>query len=49
MSSALQLAPAQGRLLVVDDEENILKSLRRVLRSGDWEIRTALDGEGPAG
>jgi len=45
MNPALQLAPAQGRLLVVDDEENILKSLRRVLRSGDWEIRTALDGE----
>jgi two-component system NtrC family sensor kinase len=45
MNPALQLVPAQGRLLVVDDEENILKSLRRVLRSGDWEIRTALDGE----
>jgi len=30
---------------VVDDEENILKSLRRVLRTQDWEIRTALDGE----
>ena len=39
------MSPAQGRLLVVDDEENILKSLRRVLRRQDWEIRTALDGE----
>jgi two-component system NtrC family sensor kinase len=45
MEPAIRIAPAQGRLLVVDDEENILKSLRRVLRSGDWEIRTALDGE----
>jgi two-component system NtrC family sensor kinase len=45
MEPAMRIAPAQGRLLVVDDEENILKSLRRVLRSGDWEIRTALDGE----
>ena len=45
MEPALRMSPAQGRLLVVDDEENILKSLRRVLRSGDWEIRTALDGE----
>jgi two-component system NtrC family sensor kinase len=45
MELALRTSPAQGRLLVVDDEENILKSLRRVLRSGDWEIRTALDGE----
>ena len=45
MEPALRMSPAQGRLLVVDDEENILKSLRRVLRSEDWEIRTALDGE----
>ena len=45
MEPALRMSPAQGRLLVVDDEENILKSLRRVLRSQDWEIRTALDGE----
>src|SRR5512135_3145774 len=45
MEPALRMSPAQGRLLVVDDEENILKSLRRVLRTGDWEIRTALDGE----
>ena len=45
MEPALRMSPAQGRLLVVDDEENILKSLRRVLRTQDWEIRTALDGE----
>lgn len=37
-------APA-GRLLLVDDEENILRSLRRVLRRGDWAIETAPDGE----
>ncbi len=38
-------APSRGRLLLVDDEENILKSIRRVLRRGDWEIETALDAE----
>ena len=42
---ALQTAASPGRLLVVDDEENILRSLRRVLRHGEWEIRTALDAE----
>jgi two-component system NtrC family sensor kinase len=35
----------KGKLLLVDDEENILRSLRRVLRRGDWEIETALDAE----
>ncbi|HVE84696.1 MAG TPA: ATP-binding protein [Myxococcales bacterium] len=35
----------QGRLLVVDDEENILRSIRRVLRRGQWEIETASDGK----
>ncbi|MFL5318635.1 MAG: ATP-binding protein [Myxococcaceae bacterium] len=34
----------KGRLLVVDDEENILRSIRRVLRRTGWEIETALDG-----
>jgi len=34
-----------GRLLLVDDEENILRSLRRVLRRGDWLIETAPDAE----
>ena len=33
----------QGRLLLVDDEENILRSLRRALRRGNWEIETAPD------
>ena len=36
---------APGKLLLVDDEENILRSLRRVLRRGDWEIETAPDAE----
>jgi two-component system, NtrC family, sensor kinase len=45
MQTALSTANSPGRLLVVDDEENILRSLRRVLRHGDWEIRTALDAE----
>ncbi len=34
-----------GRLLLVDDEENILRSIRRVLRREEWEIEIALDGE----
>ncbi|MCA2981349.1 MAG: response regulator, partial [Myxococcaceae bacterium] len=34
-----------GRLLLVDDEENILRSLKRVLRRGDWHVETAPDGE----
>ena len=34
-----------GKLLLVDDEENILRSLRRVLRRGAWEIETAPDAE----
>ncbi len=34
-----------GRLMLVDDEENILRSLRRVLRRGEWEIEVAADGE----
>ena len=36
---------SKGRLLLVDDEENILRSLRRVLRRGEWTIETAADGE----
>ena len=36
---------APGRLLLVDDEENILRSIRRVLRRGNWQIETAQDGE----
>ncbi len=45
MAAQLTPEPAQGRLLLVDDEENILRSLRRVLRRGDWIIETAGDGE----
>jgi two-component system NtrC family sensor kinase len=45
MAANLKPEPAQGRLLLVDDEENILRSLRRVLRRGDWVIETALDAE----
>ncbi len=37
-------APA-GRLLLVDDEENILRSIKRVLRRGNWDIQTATEGE----
>jgi two-component system NtrC family sensor kinase len=36
---------SRGRLLLVDDEENILKSIRRVLRRGEWDIETATDAE----
>ena len=35
----------RGRLLLVDDEENILRALRRVLRYGEWDIETARDGQ----
>ncbi len=38
-------AARPGRLLLVDDEENILRSLKRVLRRGDWHVETAPDGE----
>ncbi len=50
---AMELAPLpsqeanpRGRLLIVDDEENILRSLQRVLRRDEWEIETATDGSG---
>ena len=35
----------RGRLLLVDDEENILRSIKRVLRRGNWDIEIASDGE----
>ena len=43
----MTLAPAEpaGRLLLVDDEENILRSLRRVLKRGGWEIEIAPNAE----
>ncbi|MBX5484356.1 MAG: response regulator [Myxococcaceae bacterium] len=43
--SGIPPAPAsRGRLLLVDDEENILRSIKRVLRRGNWEIECAGDG-----
>lgn len=47
MEPAKTLEPAveAGRLLLVDDEENILRSLRRVLRRGNWLIETAPDAD----
>lgn len=45
MMPPLEVATSPMRVLLVDDEENILRSLRRVLRRSDWEIETALDGE----
>ncbi|MFZ5440958.1 MAG: ATP-binding protein [Myxococcota bacterium] len=45
-TTATNLGPElKGRLLLVDDEENILRSLLRVLRRGEWIIETALDAE----
>ena len=32
------------RILLVDDEENVLKALRRVFRQENYEIVTALNG-----
>lgn len=40
-----ELPARQGRLLLVDDEENILRSLKRALRRGDWHVETAPDAE----
>ena len=42
---SIESAPGRGKLLVVDDEENILRALRRVLRHAPWEIQTALDAQ----
>ncbi|WBU41516.1 HD domain-containing phosphohydrolase [Marinobacter alkaliphilus] len=36
--------PDQAKLLLVDDEENILRSLQRVLRREPWELTTASSG-----
>ncbi len=43
--ATLEPSEATGRLLLVDDEENILRSLRRVLKRGHWEIETAPNAE----
>ncbi|MBI3183792.1 MAG: response regulator [Myxococcales bacterium] len=45
MEAIREQPPSPQRLLLVDDEENILKSLRRVLRGEHWEIATAPDAE----
>jgi response regulator RpfG family c-di-GMP phosphodiesterase len=37
--------PSNLRLLLVDDEENILRSLQRVLRKEPYELHTATSGE----
>ena len=37
--------PANAKLLLVDDEENILRSLKRVLRREPWELVTVNSGE----
>lgn len=37
--------PATAKLLLVDDEENILRSLKRVLRHEPWDLTTANSGE----
>lgn len=38
-------APANARLLLVDDEENILRSLQRILRKEPYDVSTAASGE----
>ena len=37
--------PSNANLLLVDDEENILRSLKRILRKEPYDIRTATSGE----
>lgn len=37
--------PSNASLLLVDDEENILRSLQRILRKEPYDIRTAASGE----
>src|SRR5690606_25263757 len=40
-----QRLPEQARVLLVDDEENILRTLQRILRREPWELTTASSGE----
>lgn len=44
-SDATEGAPKSAKLLLVDDEENILRSLKRVLRREPWELTTASSGD----
>lgn len=43
-SSAPEKEPYKVRVLLVDDEDNILRSLQRVLRREPWELQTAGSG-----
>ena len=36
---------SEGRLLVVDDEENVLHAVCRVMQPGGWAVHTAASGE----
>ena len=42
---AADAVPTGARLLLVDDEDNILRSLQRVLRKEPYELTTATSGE----
>lgn len=42
---AAEVVPTGARLLLVDDEDNILRSLQRVLRKEPYELTTATSGE----
>lgn len=43
-SVASEIPAPKGRLLLVDDEEGVLRSIQRVLRRGGWDLQTAKDG-----
>src|SRR5260370_39568502 len=43
--SVKAIAPPAGRLLLVDDEESILRSIQPVLRRENWEIETATNAQ----
>jgi DNA-binding NtrC family response regulator len=44
MNTPNKEVPVPNRILFVDDEENILRSLRRLFMSEDYEVHTALSG-----
>lgn len=43
--AAVENPPKTANVLLVDDEENILRSLQRVLRREPWQLTTATSGE----